>query len=85
MEMKLCQSCAMPLGTPEEYGTNADGSKNEEYCIYCYKDGKFGNENETLEEMIETCVPFMVKEGMSEEQARQILNDSLPRLKRWAK
>lgn len=30
MEMKFCQSCGMPL-TPEILGTNADGSKNEEY------------------------------------------------------
>ena len=22
-------------------GTNADGSKNEDYCMYCYKDGQF--------------------------------------------
>lgn len=30
MEMKFCQSCGMPL-TPEILGTNADGSKSEEY------------------------------------------------------
>ena len=40
MEQKFCQSCGMPL-TDEILGTNADGSKNEDYCIYCYKDGKF--------------------------------------------
>ena len=39
-EMKFCQSCGMPL-TDEVLGTNADGSKNEDYCMYCYKDGKF--------------------------------------------
>ena len=36
--MKFCQSCGMPL-TDQLLGTNADGSKNEDYCIYCYKDG----------------------------------------------
>ena len=40
MEIKFCQSCGMPL-TREILGTNADGSQNEDYCIYCYKDGKF--------------------------------------------
>ena len=40
MEQKFCQSCGMPL-TNEILGTNADGSKNEDYCNYCYKDGKF--------------------------------------------
>lgn len=38
MEQKFCQSCGMPL-TEEILGTNADGIKNEDYCIYCYKDG----------------------------------------------
>ena len=37
-EQKFCQSCGMPL-TNEILGSNADGTKNEEYCIYCYKDG----------------------------------------------
>ena len=36
---KFCQSCAMPM-TDEQFGTNADGSKNEDYCIYCFKDGE---------------------------------------------
>ena len=30
MEQKFCQSCGMPL-TEEVLGTNADGSKNEDY------------------------------------------------------
>ena len=41
METKFCQSCGMPLQKNEELGTNHDGSKNEEYCCYCYKDGAF--------------------------------------------
>ncbi len=57
MEMKFCQSCGMPL-TQEILGTNADGSKNEDYCIYCYKDGKFLQEC-TMEEMIEHCAQFV--------------------------
>jgi len=36
MEQKFCQSCGMPL-TEEVLGTNADGSKNKDYCMYCYK------------------------------------------------
>ena len=35
----FCQSCAMPL-EEKIYGTNEDGTKNEEFCIYCYKNGK---------------------------------------------
>jgi hypothetical protein len=50
MEMKFCQSCGMPLND-HVLGTNADGSKNEDYCMYCYRDGKFLQEC-TMEEMI---------------------------------
>ena len=32
MEHKFCQSCVMPL-TTDNKGTNADGSRNEDYCI----------------------------------------------------
>ena len=81
--MRLCQSCAMPM-TDEVLGTNADGTKNEDYCHYCYKDGAFTTD-ETMEQMIETCVPFMVKAGMSEKVARAQMNELLPQLKRWAK
>jgi len=40
--MKSCQSCGMPLNKdPQSGGTNADGSKNEKYCSYCYQNGAF--------------------------------------------
>ncbi|GAI16613.1 unnamed protein product, partial [marine sediment metagenome] len=32
----FCQSCAMPMQKPDDFGTNADVSKNEEYCHYCF-------------------------------------------------
>ena len=47
----------MPL-TEEILGTNADGSKNEDYCMYCYKDGKFLQDC-TMDEMIEHCAQFV--------------------------
>ena len=36
----VCQSCGMPIEKDEIIGTNADGSKNNDYCVYCFKDGK---------------------------------------------
>lgn len=87
MEMKaICQSCAMPLESPEMYGTNRDESPNEEYCKYCYQNGAFTKE-ETMEEMIETCIPFMTEpgSGFTEETARQLMRQTLPQLKRWKK
>ena len=53
--MKFCQSCAMPM-TEELYGSNKDGSKNEDYCIYCYENGEF-TADISMEEMIDFCVP----------------------------
>jgi hypothetical protein len=35
-----CASCGMPMKNPDEQGTNADGSKNEEYCCYCLVNGE---------------------------------------------
>ena len=57
MEQRFCQSCGMPL-TEELLGTNADGTRNEDYCIYCYKDGKFLQDC-TMDEMIEHCAQFV--------------------------
>lgn len=84
MDKTLCQSCGMPLETENLFGTNQDGTKNSDYCVHCFKEGKFTTD-ETIEEMIETCVPFMVKDGFEEGQAREMLNNLLPNLKRWTK
>ncbi|WP_195572600.1 zinc ribbon domain-containing protein [Paenibacillus sp. 1001270B_150601_E10] len=81
----FCQSCGMPLnGSEELLGSNADGSKNEEYCTFCYKDGAF-IADVSMEEMIEFCVPHMVEgnQGMTEEAARSSMKAFFPKLKRW--
>ncbi len=85
-EIKICQSCAMPLGNADLYGTNADGSKNEDYCTYCYQNGTFTSE-QTMGEMIETCIPFISKGDPypDEETARKAMNAYFPELKRWKK
>jgi hypothetical protein len=85
-EMKFCQSCAMPMGSAEQYGTNADGSKNEDYCQYCFVNGAFTSE-QTMEEMVETCVPFVSKGDPypDEATARKAMLEFFPQLKRWKK
>ena len=47
----------MPL-TDENRGTNADGSRSEDYCVYCYKNGQFTQEF-TMNQMIEFCLQFL--------------------------
>ena len=56
--MKFCQSCGMPLQAEDQWGTNADGSLNEEYCCYCYQKGAF-TQDYTMEEMIGHCLQFL--------------------------
>ena len=89
MEQKFCQSCGMPL-TGQVLGTDADGSKNEDYCMYCYKDGKFLQEC-TMEEMIEHCAQFVhevnknMPKPMTKEEYKQMMRGFFPMLKRWRK
>ena len=83
MDLKICQSCGMPM-QEEQYAVNQDGSKNDEYCCYCYKDGEFA-QNCTMEEMVDFCAPFEVEGGRYKtlEEAKTALGEYFPTLKRW--
>lgn len=84
-EQTICQSCGMPLTSKDDHGNNGDGSKNAEYCRYCFTDGAF-SKDETLEEMVESCIPFALQAGRysDQEAARRGLMRELKNLKRWA-
>ena len=85
MEERYCQSCGMPMGaTDEMYGANVDGSKSEDYCKYCFDNGAFTAQC-TMDEMIEFCVPHMsgANSGMSADEARKMMREFFPALKRW--
>lgn len=90
MEMKFCQSCGMPLQSDADYGTNRDGSKNEEYCVYCYQKGAFTFEG-TMDEMIQKCAEFADSfkdengKSYTREEAIAFMNTYFPHLKRWKK
>ena len=89
MDQRFCQSCGMPL-TEDVLGTDADGSKNEDYCMYCYKDGKFLQDC-TMDEMIEHCSQFVdevnkqMPKPMTKEEYKQMMRGFFPMLKRWRK
>ncbi|MCL2383855.1 MAG: zinc ribbon domain-containing protein [Oscillospiraceae bacterium] len=80
----FCQSCGMPLTKDEEKGTNKDGSKNEEYCVYCYGNGEF-LEDLTLEEMIAASANYAEEAGLTVEEMLKQAREGLPTLKRWKK
>lgn len=87
---KFCQSCGMPLTKEEEKGTNSDGTRNEEYCVYCFKEGAF-TQNGSMEEMIEHNLKFLeefnkdVDKPYTKEEARREMLAYFPTLKRWKK
>ena len=83
-ELKICQSCGMPM-QETQYGTNKDGSPNDTYCCYCFKDGEFPSKDCTMEEMADICAPIEVEGGRAKtvEEAKAMLMEYLPTLKRW--
>ena len=76
----VCQCCGMPL-EDAFIGRNKDGSLNEDYCRWCYADGTYTYSD--MDDLIRVCVPNMVKEGFTEEQARTYLQQTLPKLDYW--
>lgn len=83
MEEKICQSCGMPM-KEEQYGSNKDGSVNDKYCCYCYKEGAFAQDC-TMEEMADFCAPFEVEGGRAKtvEEAKGQLMGYFSTLERW--
>lgn len=81
----ICQSCSMPLRIDADFGTNADGSKNKEYCHFCFQDGKFTDEGITMAEKIDKLVGKAKEMNIPEAAARGMAESVLPHLKRWAR
>ncbi len=76
----VCQCCGMPMDD-SILGRNRDGSLNEDYCQWCYADGTYTYSD--MDELIRVCIPQMVKQGFTEEQARMYMQQKLPTLDYW--
>ena len=86
-DQKFCQSCGMPLDKEELFAVNADNSINEDYCIYCFKDGNF-TMDVTMDEMIEISRKHMSElfandPNYNEQEAVAEMQSFFPNLKRW--
>lgn len=77
----VCQCCGMPITDDEIIGRNSDGTLNEEYCRWCYADGKYTYTD--MDELIDVCARNMANENLTEEQARTYLKTLLPKLDYW--
>ncbi|MCL2438394.1 MAG: helix-turn-helix domain-containing protein [Coriobacteriia bacterium] len=84
----FCQSCAMHLRAIGDFGTETDAGISTDYCVYCYKDGSFTGDP-SMDEMIETNLGYLDHWNMEQgtnytkDEARAILKEHLPTLKRW--
>ena len=76
----VCQCCGMPLDD-SSISRETDGSFNEEYCKWCYADGKFLYSS--LQELTNFLVGHMANENWPEEQVRSYLEAQLPELNYW--
>ncbi len=76
----ICQCCGMPLDD-SSISRETDGTFNEEYCKWCYTDGKFVYTS--LEELTDFLVEHMSNEDWTKEQARAFFESQLPKLHYW--
>ena len=76
----ICQCCGMPLDD-STISKETDGSFNEEYCKWCYTEGKFVYTS--LEQLTEFLVEHMSNESFPPEQAKAYFLEYLPKLYHW--
>lgn len=76
----ICQCCGMLL-EDANISREPDGTFNEEYCKWCYADGKFVYKS--FEELLNFLERHMSNETWSPEQARAYFEAQLPKLNHW--
>ncbi len=76
----ICQCCGMPLDE-SSLSKEPDGAFNEDYCKWCYADGKFAYTS--LEQLTDFLVSHMSNENWPPEQARAYFEAQLPTLSHW--
>jgi hypothetical protein len=81
-KIPFCQSCSMPMAKEEDFGINADGSRNDEFCRFCFHAGTFVDPAITLQQMIDKCASTMRNMAIPDEQIEQT-KAFIPLLKRW--
>lgn len=76
----ICQCCGMPLDD-SSISREIDYTFNEEYCKWCYTDGKFAYSN--IEDLIDFLPQHMANENFTPDQAQEYLRSILPKLNHW--
>ena len=78
----ICQCCGMPLHEDSLISKEPDGNYNEDYCKWCYTDGKFIYQSK--ESLLDYLIKTMPNPDHADEETRRIQFDSyLSQLKHW--
>ena len=78
----ICQCCGMPLSEDGMISREQDGSFNEDYCKWCYTDGRFAYES--MDSLLEFLIGHMPNpENLSDTQRREQYSSYLSQLKHW--
>jgi hypothetical protein len=73
----------MPLSKdPLRGGTNADGSRSDEYCSHCYREGRFTEPNLSVNEMMAKVEAKLREMHLPGFLARKFTRN-IPKLRRW--
>ena len=78
----ICQCCGMTL-EDAILSREADGALNEDYCKWCYADGKFAYES--VEQLTDFLAAHMARPERSPAQLRAYVAGYLPTLGHWRK
>lgn len=76
----ICQCCGMPL-EDNIISKEQDGEFNEEFCKWCYTDGKFTYTN--MNDLIEFCASSMATDEFPADKMRAHMSSLLPTLNYW--
>ena len=78
----ICQCCGMPLSEDGMISKEPDGFFNEDYCKWCYADGRFTYP--TKEALLNFLIEHMPNpEGLQAEERRSRYDAWLSQLKHW--
>ncbi|MBQ6231955.1 MAG: helix-turn-helix domain-containing protein [Clostridia bacterium] len=77
-----CQCCGMPLSEDDYISREPDGNFNEDYCKWCYADGKFAYA--TKDSLLDFLVGHMPNpENTPDAERRKLFDGQLSQLKHW--
>ncbi len=80
---KYCQSCGMPMSKdPLKGGSEADGTRSQLYCSYCYENGAFKQPDITAKQMQDFVKGVMREKGVPG-FLTGLFTYQIPRLQRW--